>query len=408
MTEHADFFQAVKPAAVLKHAVLEGYVKVFTTMTGSTGSGTVWVVDAYAGPGEYAQDGDEPAVPGSPRIVCDLAESLAGSGRRLRGIFIEQKRTYAAQLRSVVGTSAEHVVYEGTAGDHLSNALALAGSDPVLLFLDPFGVSLPLDVLVTAVKARPRGAKTEILLNFNLEAVSRIGGILASTKRQPPHEKTLERADQFLGGTWWREEFLKACSDGDDATATEAAFTVAEGFRAEVLQRTGLRGIHVPIRRRAGAPPLFLLTLFTGYPKATYIFVDMASGANAKWRDFNRQKALAEDIEKHSNSLFGVDLFEEISAADHRDAEAALDAEWVRTIKENIAQLIDARAELVVATDIVEIYGTTVTLAREKHLRQAWDELSAEGLVAARDKPTKLRDQTIRRKLAVAVASGST
>ncbi|HMO35948.1 MAG TPA: PhnD/SsuA/transferrin family substrate-binding protein, partial [Gemmatales bacterium] len=37
--------------------------------------------------------------------------------------------------------------------------------------------------------------------------------------------------------------------------------------------------------------------------------------------------------------------------------------------------LLKSHEQLVVATDVVEIYGPAVTLAREKHLRQAWDEL---------------------------------
>ncbi len=101
-------------------------------------------------------------------------------------MFIEAKRSFADQLRGVVGTSGEHLVFHGDAATHLEAALAAAGSDPVLLFLDPFGVSLSLDLLVDSIKKRPAGSKTEVLLNFNIEAVSRIGGILESKKPPAP------------------------------------------------------------------------------------------------------------------------------------------------------------------------------------------------------------------------------
>lgn len=402
-----DFFQQLKPAAVLKHAVLEGYVKIYATMTGSTGSGTVWVIDAYAGPGQYEADGESPGAPGSPRIVSDLAEDLSKKGRRLRGAFIEAKRSFADQLRSVVGTSGEHLVFHGDAATHLEAALAAAGSDPVLLFLDPFGVSLSLDLLVDSIKKRPADSKTEVLLNFNIEAVSRIGGILESKKPQPHDEKTLARGDAFLGGTWWREEFVKARRADDDASAFRAAEAVAAKYQASVLQRLGLRAVHVPVRRRVGSQPFFLLTLFTSYSKAQYIFTEVASGANQKWREFHRQKALAEDVEKYSTSLFPEDFIESESEAKHREAEAALDVEWVGVIKASIKELLKSHEQLVVATDVVEIYGPAVTLAREKHLRQAWDELDKEEVVQPRIKSQKLRDQVIKPRLAVAVASRS-
>ncbi|MBN9198468.1 MAG: three-Cys-motif partner protein TcmP [Microbacterium ginsengisoli] len=395
MTANEDFFQGRKPAAVLKHAVLEGYLSVFATMTGSTGSGTVWAIDAYAGPGIYAAIGDEPAAAGSPQIVCDLANRLSARVC-LRGVFIERKPTYADQLRTVVGDGGEHVVFNGDAADFLPEAIRAAGSDPVLLFLDPFGVSLPRDLLIETVTGRPRGATTEVLLNFNVEAVSRIGGILMSPRTQPHDVKTLRRADEFLGGDWWRDAFIAARRSNDTASATAAAQEVSRIYQQTVFDRTGLRAVHVPIRRRTSAQPLFFLTLFTRYPKAPYIFIDVASSANQKWREFNRRLALSEDLDRYSGSLIPADMAGSWSEADHRDTEARLEEEWVREIKRNIVALLQERGSLVVATSIAEIYGSTITLAREKHLHRAWDQLSAERVVLPRVTKPKTRDQTIR------------
>lgn len=95
MIDHGTFFTERKPAAVMKHGILRHYTKVFTTMLGSRVD-EVWVIDAYAGPGEYEGDGTTPAAPGSPRIVCDVADSV--SNCTVRGYFIEQDPAQAAQL----------------------------------------------------------------------------------------------------------------------------------------------------------------------------------------------------------------------------------------------------------------------------------------------------------------------
>ncbi|WP_200930883.1 hypothetical protein, partial [Microbacterium sp. Leaf351] len=68
----------------------------------------------------------------------------------------------------------------------------------------------------------------------------------------------------------------------------------------------------------------------------------------------------------------------------------------MREIKRNIVALLQERGSLVVATSIAEIYGSTITLAREKHLHRAWDQLSAERVVLPRVTKPKTRDQTIR------------
>src|SRR3954468_24819385 len=73
------FFESKRAAAVLKHAILTGYVAPFAVKTGSTSvDHRVGIIDGYAGAGRY--DNGEP---GSPAIIAEAARSPALRDRKL-------------------------------------------------------------------------------------------------------------------------------------------------------------------------------------------------------------------------------------------------------------------------------------------------------------------------------------
>ncbi|WP_206079723.1 hypothetical protein [Propioniciclava coleopterorum] len=78
MTRHEGFFQQRQPAAVLKHALLREYTKVFASTVGSQDRARpVWVIDGYAGAGAYEEPDPEGTHPdGSPLIVLKMAEGF--------------------------------------------------------------------------------------------------------------------------------------------------------------------------------------------------------------------------------------------------------------------------------------------------------------------------------------------
>ncbi|WP_308465318.1 three-Cys-motif partner protein TcmP [Rathayibacter soli] len=399
---------------MLKHELLRRYLIPFVTMTGSFGTKNVWLIDAYAGPGKYGSDADGVEVPGSPTIICDLSKRQLSRGVKLHGVFIEREKPFVSQLRQVVNEAdpqhALHEVLEGDAEQHLGAAVVKAGSDPLLIFLDPFGTSLSLEVLCGAIAGRSKRSPTEILLNFNLEAVWRIGGLLTKKSPNQADEKTLARADAFLGGPWWRRAFVEARSGGTQA-ASVAATHVASEYQRTLFRRTGLHSIHVPIRRRPDHQPLFLLTLFYAHPAAPVKFVEAASAANGAWRSYNKQKDLEAELTKNSDhSLFPDEWLLDMSAKEHERTERDLEAEWVNIIAANIRRLLESSVEITLETQLLEVYGTTVTLAREKHLNRAWDTVAAEGIAQPRLKGQqhpKQWFQVIKRAAPVVPASGS-
>ncbi|WP_340387113.1 three-Cys-motif partner protein TcmP [Aeromicrobium sp.] len=302
MVANDQFFQRPKPAAVLKHAVLREYLTVFTAMVGSTANGPVWLLDGYAGPGYYeAEAGDDP-MPGSPVVALEVAQKW-GHKRDLRCVFIEKSPKHALSLEANVrpfveeGLTAE--VLQGQVQDKFANAWSLIDGGPVLTFLDPFGVGMDRSIMTDNLLEQKRPEPSEVLLNINVEAVSRLGGWLESVdgvvcpKSDIHSAAGVERVDRFLGGEEWRTEFFHARANGN---AAEAAESVVRAYCARIEEETGFKSISIPVVRRPNNPVLFLLTLFFTSPAAGYKFADAAARATRKWRDVYRQVELEDRL----------------------------------------------------------------------------------------------------------------
>lgn len=147
MTSHDSFFQQKQPAAVLKHALLREYTKVFASVVGSQDrTRPVWVIDGYAGAGAYEEPDPEGAHPdGSPLIVLKMAEEFK-SRQVIKSIFIESDTSAVEALDKNVtpfrdrGLSA--TILNGTVEEQMPSAWSAVGTNPVVTFLDPFGVAM--------------------------------------------------------------------------------------------------------------------------------------------------------------------------------------------------------------------------------------------------------------------------
>lgn len=250
MVANEAFFQRKQAAAVLKHGILSRYPRVFATMAGKR-TGRVVYFDGYAGPGRY-EDGS----PGSPMLAVETAAATAKWDRDIELLFVEKNPAFAANLEATLAAEAppemKYTVWCGDVADYVDQALSIAGSDPMLTFLDPFGTSLSYATLTGKLLGRSPSTPTEVLLNLNLESVWRIGGLLTGDKQEIDSEGTLARLDGFFGDTWWRHEFRAARASGDQARASDAAVSVAREFQRRVKAATGFGSTGVPVRRRPG------------------------------------------------------------------------------------------------------------------------------------------------------------
>lgn len=381
MTRHERHFDEKKPKAVLKHAALK-YLYPFATMTSTWSDGRrVWFIDAYAGAGRF-RDGSD----GSPLIAIRAANALSKMDppRDLRCIFIERKRAYFDQLTEVANATAEAtppVVIHGDCASELGRAVRLVKDDPLLTFLDPFGAALPRQTMVDLLMRR-RG-KSEVLLNFHLGTVARIGAcITVGGELTDEDRKTAQRLDAFLGYGEWREVFNRMYRKGDDGSATNAALSVSAQYRRRIFDDTGYRSFVVPIRDAPTHRPEFQLTLFfTGDTPAEYKFADAASHANAAWRKRISELAAREDALRHPNTLFDSEFSEKQFEHQWRADEERLEADWIAALKENILQATQSGVPVLVRTHVPALFGAHLGFAGERHLRAAWRALFEEGLV---------------------------
>lgn len=171
------FFESKRAAAVLKHAILDGYVVPFASKTGSASRGKrVVIMDGYAGAGRY-EDGK----PGSPSLIADAARKLPD--RAIECYFVEKDPPTLERLREVLaveGAGIKWEAWEGTAEQHLDEVLTRADGVPLFLFLDPYGLGPAFDKIAEIFGRRPGGQytpATEVFFRVDAGGVRRIRGI---------------------------------------------------------------------------------------------------------------------------------------------------------------------------------------------------------------------------------------
>lgn len=401
MVNNDDFFKGKKPAAVLKHAVFTSYAYAFCSMIGSGHAGPLWLVDGYAGPGKYDADADGDQVDGSPIVALSLAakQRSFATPRDVRCAFIEANQSYALALsgnvKPFVDQGLRADVYQGSVAEHLPTVWSKAASNPVLTFIDPFGVSAVSKYVMTGMLLKPgRTAPSEVLVNINVEAISRHGGYLQWDSRHDPEIRRglkphgVELSDAFFGGEWWRRTFLEARDRTGDASA--AAIEVVDAYRVMIKEETGASSMAVPIRRSPTGAMLFHFTLFFTHPAAAYKFADAASKGTEKWREAFRRKDLEEALSPANGqgTLFDDDL-REFSEKDAKIREDQLQAAAIAHIEGNIRDLIAPMQSghgVQLAPNIERLVGNYLSLAGEPAIRRAWDNLAEAGLVRVRDK----------------------
>lgn len=345
--------------------------------------------DKKRGGGAYETDDPEGEnADGSPLVLLKMAQGTPG--RDIRSIFIEANpkaaRSLTANVASFRQSGQPVYVMAGEVEERIQEAWALVNGNPVVTFLDPFGVAMHRSVMTDLLLERGR-KRSEVLLNINVEAVWRIGGNLERTDTgitiRGGQDAGVERADAFLGGTWWREYFCDARDANADSAAAAAQEVVAE-YRRQIEQRTGRQSMSIPIRRRPNdGPPLFLLTLFFDHVAARVKFADTACRATKKWRTAYREHGLEDVLKESQDSLFGPALLRESSVAEAKRQEAAFDKAWISSICQNVRS---QGRPLSVGHELDLILGDTIGLAGVRHLNAAWDQLAIDGYLVARPK----------------------
>ncbi|MFF3863347.1 three-Cys-motif partner protein TcmP [Streptomyces sp. NPDC002209] len=350
--EHATdvaspFFVSKKAAAVLKHAILDKYVVPFASKVGKYApDGRVVYLDGYAGPGRY-DDG----TPGSPDLILDSAAAISAF-RKLDCYFIEKNRKNYQSLSALVAEAREQGLsahaLQGGVERHLDHVLEAAQGSPLFAFLDPFGLGITFEALTQRIfgSRRAGGQPTEVLLNFNANAVRRIGGLLTSTKDNPRKPATLKALDDACGGDWWQQEFL------DSAGNPEAVRRIARGFAQRVGKAVNAGSWIVGVRNRADLQVAYNLVHFSRHRDGLWLFGEAASLAQVEWR----RACLPPDT---PDMLFNpADTFEQ--------EEEVRRLGWIKTIRANLEDLLHKHGSFVVGDHQREVLAGVLGEARER------------------------------------------
>lgn len=383
MVAHATFFKEQKPAAAFKLKVLEDYLTAWSMKVASRPPHEVAYIDGYAGAGQY-----DDAHKGSPLYALDIARKLAPQNRSMHIHLVERDRAHAETLRRAVaaqGRSASPIhLHHGAVEAQIDAILHQIAARPALFFLDPFGTALPYDVVASKLLLRP-ARSTEVLLNFSLSTVWRIGGIVRKGATASPAEQlTLLRGDHFLGGPWWQEVFAharaKADASGEDSPAATAASYVAREYMQRMTGDTNHRVISVPIRRTPSEGPIFILMLFYQHHAAPMLFADAAARAHKRWRQVNAGNYYRGLLDDAQGSLFDLEeTFNQQVVAEQTEVRNRAIAFIEATLS---AQLVQGQA-VRICDDVPRWLGAHLGTAGAPEVRQAVKNLKKAGIAQA-------------------------
>lgn len=305
VTKPIDFFSDPKPRSLYKLNIYGKYLTPLVKKLGSqVGDGApyshVWIIDGFAGAGSYAPDDGGKRIAGSPMIAARTAREfeIARQYPVLKCINVESDEACFNELREVLAPWSS--VAENMRGKFEANVdaiLAKVGADPVLFFLDPFGVSgIQMELIERLLK---REGKTEFLIHFSDKTFLRMAGHLSDSEEWLPTARKvadakLQRLDALIGTPMWRRIW-----DEQSVDLENALDATAELYMAELRQK--IRFAHqIRMRDKLHDRPAYRLVYCTDSPHGVDLMSDIACRYELDLRDAHEagQVSLFEDQEK--------------------------------------------------------------------------------------------------------------
>jgi three-Cys-motif partner protein len=374
--------------SVFKHALLDKYVPQFAGMTGSKATARrVVFLDGFAGRGRY-KDGS----PASAERILRIAQGQGTNGTvSWTCFFVELEDESAAELVAVVDEYARQGVaataHHGDVLDVLDDVVATAAGCPLFLFLDPCGLGIPYERLIMLLREERRAGwpPTEVLLNFSLEAVRRIGGHVGS---EHGFENTMRRLDEAVGGRWWRGHFARGVTD-------RAVETVVTRFGARLADDSNMDLVSVPVRRGPKQKPLYHLLFGTRSQYGLWSFGDSVARATQTWWATLDEQTTEQDPYR----LFPVTQVE-------RPSIESVESRAVPEVALNLAAILRERSSFRVVDHTHRVFGTHYGQVREQVVRDAIKLMHREGRTSSTGKGRRVRELMVTRPQAEA-ASGS-
>jgi three-Cys-motif partner protein len=244
----------------------------------------LWVVDAFAGAGRYARDDSGYSADGSPLVAARFAHQYnvdhAREGKQISLINVERDPHLFARLQSNLtpfGPVAMNL--QGRFQDHLEQIARIVGREPVLFFIDPFGME-GADIRLIERILRHRGGQrdiTELLIHFSDRALARLAGNLAENQRSPIGQRAssskVAYLDAVLGTRWWRGALVNP-----NLATFEARSDAIATLYAHELRKRGISHVHeLRMRDKLDTSPRYRLIFTTRSAHGSFLMSDIAA-----------------------------------------------------------------------------------------------------------------------------------
>jgi three-Cys-motif partner protein len=289
-------------------------------------------------------------------------------------VFVERDRRLREQLTRLLVEELgdqDSEVLEGRIEERLEPIVQAATGKSLFIFLDPFGLSIPLALLAGVLRSRPRrGAAgwqpTEVLLNFSVHSINRaagrLDGIPVSERAERYRTARLEQLNAFLGGSWWHNVWHTVARE----VRVEA---ILDGYLGRLRQALpGWQALPISVQDRYGGPVCYYLVLLTRRAEGLWFFNTAVSYGAEKLHEFT-----------HGQQLVLV--------------PPNLEQDWQGQIERNLTALLARGQPFRLCDETIEVYGGTLGLAREMHVRDALEALHERGETPTSPKGVRNLDQ---------------
>lgn len=243
----------------IKLDIIKEYANTFTTIMKSQEwcKGYVYI-DAFAGPGIHISRQTGEFVQGSPLNALEIDNPFTEYH------YIDIDKEKAETLKRLTGDRTNINIYQEDCNEVLVKkilpTLQYESKKRALCILDPYGLHLHWETIITAAKLRT----TEIFLNFPLMDMNR--NVLHKDLLSADPDQ-IERMNKFCGTDEWQEilyeeaKQLSLFGDTDRIKIVNSNIKLGEWFKKERLQKVaGFKFVPEPmLMRNSKGGPLFFL-----------------------------------------------------------------------------------------------------------------------------------------------------